>query len=138
MKQFKYLIALVAFMCLARVAFADSLCNHAMQYAPVSISTAATTKLVSGVANNRIVVCGYNMSVAGTTPTFQFEYGFGVSCGTGTATITGAYAPISGSMASFGGANQSIMAANTSADLCLVTTGTGVTFEGVLDYVVIP
>lgn len=140
MKQLVLVAMIGAFAVFAGSALADNLCGHAMQYAPVAISTATTTRLVTGSTNNRVVVCGYDFTVGGTTPTYQFEYGTKAStdCDTGATVMTGAYAPTSGTKASFGGANQSIMATATSKDLCLVTVGTGASVQGVIDYVVIP
>lgn len=58
--------------------------------APINISTATTTQLVAAVAGQSIYVTSWDVIAAGTG-NLTLEYGTGVSCGTGTTTLTGAY-----------------------------------------------
>lgn len=62
-------------------------CNQSVQY---DASTSGSTKLLTGVANKGIWVCGWNVLPAGTV-SVQFVYGTGVNCGTGQTAITPAF-----------------------------------------------
>jgi len=132
------LLAIASVFILVQYALADNICDHAMQFVPISVATAATTQLVAPVTNQRIVVCGYDFTIAGTSPTYEFEYGTGSTCGTGTTAMTGTYAPTSGTQTHFGGGDSPIMATASGQGLCLVNGGTGSpAVDGVLDYVII-
>lgn len=100
----------------------------------VAISTATTTQLVALSASKVIYVCGFALTLTGTTPTVQFEYGTGASCGTGTTVLTGAFAPTTGSFIQTQGASTLFATAASNA-LCAVTAGTGPSDQGVLTYV---
>lgn len=57
---------------------------------PITISTATTTKLVSGAVGKGIYVTSFDFIAAGTT-NVQFVYGTGSNCGTNQANLTGNY-----------------------------------------------
>ena len=101
----------------------------------VAISGAATTKLIAGVAGQQTRICGFLLSFTGTT--FQLIQGTTVStpCDTGAANLTGAFAPPTGAPISYGGAGTSIMTAKAAQDVCVVTTGSTPSLQGVLSSV---
>lgn len=121
--------------------WAGDLCGQQIQSVSIGISTATTTSIVApqtiGGNNRRIIVCGYDFTVTGTTPTYQFEEGTGSTCGTGTVTLSGAYAPTAGTKASYGGAGSTILATDPGQRLCIVSGGTP-GLQGILDYVIAP
>jgi hypothetical protein len=93
MRNLKLLLALL-YLCLSSVvAWAENtvgptnnvICN---KFAQATISSAATTSLIAGVAGQSIFICGWHVTTTQTAtfPTFQFEYGTqGGPCGTPTA-----------------------------------------------------
>lgn len=99
----------------------------------INVSSATTTQLVALSGSTVVYACGFSVVATGTTPTVQFEYGTGASCGTGTTTLTGAYAPTAGSPLSYsnGGTIFKTPAGNA---LCVVTGGTP-NAQGVLTFV---
>ena len=108
--------------------------------ASVAITSATTTNLVSAVAGNFITVCGFQMSVVGTSPTVQFEYGTTVStaCDTGATALSGAFAiPTTTIFVNGGGAGLKLRTP-VSQQLCLVTGGTITGVEGYISYVSSP
>lgn len=62
-------------------------CNQAAIY---DASTTGSTKLVTGNANQRIYVCGWNLFGGGTV-SVKLVYGTGGTCGAGTQAITPAF-----------------------------------------------
>ena len=59
--------------------------------APIAITSATTTNLLSAVAGDYITVCKFQFYGSGTSPTFEFEYGTTTStaCDTGATALTG-------------------------------------------------
>ena len=107
------------------------------QSVAVTISTATTTQLVAPVAGQTVFVCGFTFAMTGTTPTFQFEYGTGTTCGTGTTVLTGAF---QNDIASgfgqyiYGGGEMTIFATPSANALCVLSAGTP-SVNGVVTYV---
>jgi hypothetical protein len=101
----------------------------------VNIASSTTTQLIALSAGQTIFVCGFVVTDVGTTPTFQFEYGTGASCGTGTTTLSGAIAPTSAQPVFYGGGEMTIFATASANALCIVTGGTTTSLAGVLTYV---
>jgi len=62
-------------------------CN---QQAIYDNNTNGTTKLVTGVANKQVYICGWNIMPAGTVAV-QFVYGTGGTCAVGQTVITPAF-----------------------------------------------
>jgi hypothetical protein len=107
------------------------------QSVPVAITTATTTQLVALSAGQTVFVCGFTFAMTGTTPTFQFEYGTGASCGTGTTVLTGAFQnDIATGFGQYiyGGGEMTIFAAASANALCIVSAGTP-TINGVVTFV---
>lgn len=67
-------------------------CNATAQY---SASAAALLKVVTGVANKIIYICGYTIHGGGAT-NVGLSIGTGTNCGTGTAALTPQYVLASG------------------------------------------
>lgn len=113
---------------------ADSTVNKVS--VPVAVSTATTTKLVDVPANSKsTALCGCDFTVAGTTPTVKFEYGThgSADCDTGTTALSGAFAPTAGTSMYIGGSYTAAWAP-AGNQLCLVSTGTGASVQGVCTY----
>lgn len=106
----------------------------AKTHALVNISTATTTQLVALSGVTVVYVCNFTASVVGTTPTVLFETGTGSACGTGTASITGTFAPTTGSVLKAEGAGVQFQGAAGGA-LCVVSGGTTPSIQGYVVYV---
>ncbi len=101
--------------------------------AAMNIGSATTTQLVALQSGQTVYVCNtsFSYSVAGSA---QFEYGTGTNCGTGTTTLTGAIVTTANEFLSIGWGGTVFKAASSNA-LCVVTTGTSPSMQGVLTYV---
>lgn len=106
----------------------------AKSHAAVNIASPTTTQLVALSTGKTVYVCNFTASLAGTTPTIQFETGTGSACVTSPTVLTGAFAPTSGSMLKLEGAGVQFQGA-ASKELCAVTVGTGASAQGYIDYV---
>src|SRR5882672_334688 len=96
------------------------LCNKT---ASVAIATATTTSLVSGIAGQAIMLCGWHVtSTQSATSTFQLEYGTqGGPCTTPT-TITPAF-NVTNTAPSADHIEYAHTSLPTATQLCVVTTG---------------
>lgn len=97
----------------------------------INVGAATTTVIVTAGAGTKVYVCGWWATLVGTTPTFKLVRGTGASCGTGTADITGTFAPTAGNEL-FGGP---IQATNGSNAVCGTTVGAGSSAQGYASYV---
>jgi len=127
MKRFAASLFLIC--AFATVAFANPCFDPGaqVQSVAVAVSSATTTQLLPVVTNASYTLCGFSLSLTGTTPTAQFEYGTGTVC-TGTHAITGAYAA---STSIYGYIGEGL----ASNGICLVSGGTP-TVQGELSYVI--
>jgi hypothetical protein len=127
-------LALVA-LCVAPplAARADSVCQGAPASVSVNISSAATTQVVALSGSTVVYVCSFFLSVNGTNPTVQFEYGTGSSCATSPVVLTGAIAPLTGSVITAGALVQFQTAPGNA--LCIVSAGTTPSIQGYVTYV---
>lgn len=105
--------------------------------APITAGAAATTQIVALNATQALYVCGYQMSQIATAGTLQWVYGTGVSCGTGTTSLTGAMGVTASQPISYG-SGGTVMKVPIGNALCLTTTGAGGTAAGVVSYVSVP
>lgn len=128
----RLLLSLIFVLALPLVALADPCSDPGVHRVsvPITIATATTTQLLAPVTNASYYLCGFSLSLTGTTPTFGFEYGTGSSCGTGTTAITGVYT--AGPVYYPGYFGETPL----SDAVCAVTTGT-VAANGHLTYVLI-
>lgn len=91
---------------------------------PVAITTATTTQLVALSATKKIYVTSFDL-VSTAANTFQFVYGTGTNCGTGTTSLTGAYGMSTFTVITKGNGFSSILFVPIGNALCAVTTTTG-------------
>jgi hypothetical protein len=108
--------------------------NGAFPKVSVPLALTASSQLVTASGSTSIYVCGFAATVAGTSPTLQFKYGTGTTCGTGTVNLTGAFAPTAGiELATHGAFTQfSVPSGN---NLCAIVGGTSPSIQGYLTYV---
>lgn len=116
--------------------------NFTKQSAVINVSTATTTALVAVSGTTKVYVCGFSFTILGLATTggsAQFESGTGTACASNAAVLTGAFVgsntaggstpivspPLSGSVTSTPAANG----------LCLVTTGTLPSFQGIVTFI---
>lgn len=97
--------------------------NVAKSSVSVNIASATTTQIVAISGTTTVYVCGWVFTAAGTNPTYQFEYGTGASCGSGTTVLTGTFLPVVSSVNSVFGAGTIIKGAAANA-VCIVSGGT--------------
>lgn len=103
---------------------------------PVNIVAAGTTALVPAVAGKTIYVCGFSATVNGTTPTLLFKSGTQTTtpCDTGAASLTGTFAPTTGSLLTLLH-TATIFQSGVSGQLCATTGGTTPSIQGFILYV---
>lgn len=98
-------------------------------YAPISITTATTTRIVAPSASNKTYICSLFLTSAAADNVAVVE-GTGGTCGTGTAGVIGGttaangmnFAANSGVMLQAGGKVSVAHTAGTNVDLCLITS----------------
>lgn len=102
----------------------------------VNVGAAATTKIVDTLSTTIVSVCSFNATLAGTTPTVVFKTGTHASadCDTSAASLTGVYAPTTGSVLSAHGPGT-LFTSIAGGQICATTVGTGSSFQGLLTYV---
>lgn len=61
------------------------LCNLAT---PVNVGVSGVTQILAAITNQRIVICGWQITNTNPTGTFQLSYGTGVNCATGNVVLT--------------------------------------------------
>lgn len=85
--------ALLLYLGLASAALAQQsvVIPATMASVPITISTATTTRLVTGSSGKSIYVTAVDI-IAGGTGSIQFVSGTGATCGTGQTNVTGNYA----------------------------------------------
>lgn len=88
---------------------------------PVSISTATTTRLVTGVANKSIYVTAVDV-IAGGTGNIQFITGTGATCGTSSANLSGNYNLVAQTGFAKGSGYGALWALPPGFSLCAVTS----------------
>jgi hypothetical protein len=91
---------------------------------PIAFPGGTTTQVVALVANQSVYVCGWQIGQVATAGSFQWEYGTGASCGTGTNNLTGIIPLTASQPVSYSGPGYVAKTAPGNA-LCLVTVGTG-------------
>jgi hypothetical protein len=105
--------------------------------APIAITSATTTNLLSAVSGDYITVCKFQIYASGTAPSVEFEYGTTVStaCDTGATALTGTIPIPTGTVFNSIGAENDTIRTPVSQQLCLVTAGTSTpTWEGYFTY----
>ena len=101
-------------------------CSQVFQ---VSQGAVALTRIVQGITNLSISICGWDVNAGAAAGTWQLQYGTGTNCGTSTTTLTPAYSlGINGVQVDhppFASTTLPRQISGVNTDLCLVTTGTG-------------
>lgn len=105
-------------------------CEATLQsYAPISITTATTTRIVAPSASNKTYICSLFLTSAAADNVGIVE-GTGGTCGTGTAGVVGGttaangpnFAANGGMLLQAGGKVAAAQTAGTNVDLCLITS----------------
>lgn len=111
-----------------RSAIIDPCEANLQSYAPISITTATTTRIVAPSASNKTYICGLVLVTAAANNVGVVE-GTGGTCGTGTAGVIGgttaANGPnfsANGGIALQAGKVAQAQTAGTNVDLCLITS----------------
>jgi hypothetical protein len=100
----------------------------------ITITTATTTRLVTGISNKSIYVTAVDVIAAGTG-NIQFIAGTGATCGTGTVNITGNYNLTAQVGFTKAGGNGAVWVVPQNLSLCAVTSA-GVGMPGSLSYAI--
>lgn len=98
----------------------------------VNISTATTTKLISGLTNRWIYITNFNV-IAGGTGNIQLVYGTGTLCATGQVALTGAYNLTAQAGLVLGSGIAPTLVVPTGNDVCAVTSA-AVQMSGSISY----
>ena len=101
----------------------------------VVIAVTADAQLVALSGSTIVYVCGFSVTVTGTTPTFRLISGTGTVCATGLTGRTGAYAPLTGTYMQGGGGSATLFATAAGEALCMDVEGTSPSVQGVLTYI---
>lgn len=91
-----------------------------MASAPIEISTATTTRLVTGVAGKQIYVTSL-IIIAGGSGAIQFISGTGATCGTGSVDVTGNIVLTAQQGFVMGTGNGTVLVVAAGLSLCAVT-----------------
>lgn len=110
--------------------------NVAKSSAVINIGAAATTKIVDTSASKTVYVCSFHLTLAGTTPTLVFKTGTHTTndCDTAAVSLSGTYAPTTGSVLAQTGAGV-LMQSTAGGQLCGTTAGSGSSAQGLLTFV---
>lgn len=100
----------------------------------ITITTATTTRLVTGVSNKSIYVTAVDVIAAGTG-NIQFIAGTGATCGTGTVNITGNYNLTAQVGFTKAAGNGAVWVVPQNLSLCAVTSA-AVGMPGSLSYAI--
>jgi hypothetical protein len=103
-----------------------------MASAPIAISTATTTLLITGISGKFMYVTAFDV-VAGGTGNIQFITGTGATCGTGTANVTGNYNLTAQAGLAHGSGFGALWVLPSGFSLCAVTSA-GVAMSGSVAY----
>lgn len=116
---------------------------NAQSYAPLSITSATTTRIVTPSASNKTYICGL-IIVTGAANNVAIVEGTGGTCGTGTAGVIGGTTAANGSNFSANGGlvlqagkTAHAQTAGTNVDLCVITSSVG-PYAGGIKYVQAP
>lgn len=101
---------------------------------PITITTATTTLLVTGISGKSIYVTAVDVIAAGTG-NIQFIAGTGATCGTGTVNVTGNYNLIAQVGFTKATGNGVVWVIPQGFSLCAVTSG-AVGMPGSLSYAI--
>jgi hypothetical protein len=107
--------------------------NPSVTKTSVGVALAAGThQLVAAVAGQKVYVCGFVATFAGTTPALTFITGMQTTtaCDTGAANLSGAFLPTSGTFVNMA-VPGAIAIGAASGQVCALTVGS---IQGVMTY----
>lgn len=99
---------------------------------PINVNTATTTQLVALSGSTNIYVTSFDV-IAGGTGNITFVYGTGTNCGTGTASLTGAYPLTAQAGIAKGNGSGPVLIVPSGNALC-VTTSAAQQMSGSVSY----
>ena len=129
MKMIRFLLLALAVSLCATPALAEVACNQSLVY---DASSSGAVKLLSGVSNNRIFICGYNIWGGGTS-TVKLEYGTGTTCATGETALTPAFSVTAQTGIPDSSPAWRGLTVPPSNDLC-IKMGSGVAVQAIIYY----
>lgn len=91
-----------------------------MASVPITISTATTTRLVTGATSKSIYITSL-IVIANGTGAIQFVSGTGATCGTGQANVTGNFSLTAQVGFTIGTGNGVVLVLPSGASLCAIT-----------------
>lgn len=89
--------------------------------AAINISTAVTTKLITGITSRWVYITSFNV-IAGGTGNIQLVYGTGSLCATGQVALTGAYNLTAQAGLVLGSGIAPVLVVPTGNDVCAITS----------------
>ena len=92
-----------------------------MASAAIDISTATTTKIITGITGRWTYITSFNVIASGSG-NFQLVYGTGSTCGTGTTRLTGDYNLTAQAGLVVGSGIAPALVVPTGNDVCVVTS----------------
>jgi len=92
-----------------------------MASAAINISTATTTKVITGITGRWTYITSFNV-IAGGSGNFQLVYGTGSTCGTGQVNLTGAYNLTAQAGLVVGSGIAPALVIPTGNDVCVITS----------------
>lgn len=98
----------------------------------IAISSAATTKLISGVSGKSIYITAWD-GISSAAGTIKFIYGTGTTCGTGTVELTGTYAFGTATVITKGNGGAPLFSIPNGNDFCIVAAST-INVQGSISY----
>lgn len=104
--------------------------------ASISISTGTTTSLVAPVAGQVVYPCGIDITATwnGTNFTYQWEYGTGAACGTGTTVLSGAKSLVNNTVINDQVTGPTLLNIPVGNGLCILTTNPTAAGAGVFGF----
>jgi hypothetical protein len=99
---------------------------------PIAVTTATTTRLITGATNESIYVTSWDVLAAGSG-TIQLIGGTGATCGTATVNLTGAYPLAANVGLTKGTGNGAVLVVPSGDSLCAITSA-AVNYEGSMSY----
>lgn len=116
-------LALILALLLAGAAQAQSpIVPATMASVPITISTATTTRLVTGATSKSIYITSL-IVIAGGTGNIQFVSGTGATCGTGQTNVTGNFALTAQVGFTIGTGNGVVLVLPQGDSLCAISSG---------------
>ncbi len=113
-----------AFLLFTFPAFAQSVANNppsTQASVAINISTATTTKLITGITSRWVYITSFNV-ISGGTGNIQLVYGTGSTCGTGQVALTGAYNLTAQAGLVVGSGTAPVLVVPTGNDVCVITS----------------